>query len=54
MSEQHHHHSHKYDSIKEQNGKDWAQEGTKEHANIANEAAGGRRIITCFLYLETA
>jgi len=49
VSEQHHHHNDKYDSIEDQNGKDWAQEGTKEHASITNEAAGGRKIIISFL-----
>ena len=54
VSEQHHHHNDKYDSIEEQNGEDGAQEGTKEHGNITNEAAGRRRIVTCFLHSETA
>ena len=45
MSEQHHYHNDEDDSIEEQNGKDGAQEGTKEYASVTNEAAGGRRII---------
>jgi len=41
VSEQHHYHDDEYDSIEEQNGKDGAQEGTKEYASVTNEAAGG-------------
>ena len=34
----------KYDGIEEQDGKDRSQEGTKEHTNVADEAAGGKKV----------
>ena len=39
---EHTHHYDKYDGVEEQDGKDRSQEGTKEHASIANEATGGK------------
>ena len=39
---EHTHHNDKYDGVEDQDGKNGSQEGTKEHASIANEATGGK------------
>ena len=38
-------HHDKDDNIKDQDGKDWAQEGTKEYCRIRDKATGGRKRI---------
>ena len=41
MLDEYTYHHNKDDNVKEQDGKDGSQEGTKEYTSVANETAGG-------------
>ena len=43
MLDEYTYHYDKDDNVKEQDGKDRAQVGTKQHTSVANEAAGGKK-----------
>ena len=43
MLDEYTYHYDKDNNVKEQDGKDRAQVGTKQHTSVANEAAGGKK-----------